>query len=114
MSTLVGQNPQACREEALDVGVCGPQRDPRRRRGDCFRGDIVVKKIEGGCEKDDVAGDVVEASAGGTFKTVSRNGIADLLDGVVGKLELVAVSVEKFRFFGRGYFLGADGGKRSA
>lgn len=54
-----------------------------------------MEDVEGGSERSNIAGDVGEATKTGTLEAVLGNSIAELLDGVVGDLELVAVGVEK-------------------
>lgn len=50
---------------------------------------------EGGSNADDVTGDVVETGGSRALEAAGRDGLADLLDGVVGDLELVAVGVDQ-------------------
>lgn len=94
MSTLVSQNPNPGSEQALDNSVESPQRDTCRVRRDRLRGDIVVEDVENGGKDRDIPEDVVQAGHSGALEAVGGNGISDILDGVIGDLELVSVGVE--------------------
>ena len=50
---------------------------------------------EGGSDADNVAGNVVETGGSRALEAVSRDSVTNLLDGVVGDLELVAVCVDQ-------------------
>lgn len=54
-----------------------------------------MEDVEGGSKKSNIASDIVEAGSRRAFKAMSRDGIADLLDGVVGYGELIAICVEQ-------------------
>lgn len=54
-----------------------------------------MEDVEGGSEGGDVAGNVVEATGSRTLEAVLGDGIADVLDGVVGNFEGVAVRVDE-------------------
>lgn len=94
VTALVGQDPNAGTDETLDDGVHGPQDHASRHGGDGLRGDIVVEEVEDGGQDSQVAEDIVQAGDGGAVEAVGGDGIADLLDGEIGDLELVAVRVK--------------------
>lgn len=102
VAALVGQHPHAGAEEALGEGVEGPEQGAQGRRGDVLGRHVRVEEVESGAETHDVAGDVVEAGGGRAFEAVLGDGIADVLDGVVGHLELVAVRVDELAKRGLG------------
>ena len=54
-----------------------------------------MEEVEGGREADHVPQDVAHAAQAGPLEAVLGNGIADILDGVVGNLEFVAVRIEQ-------------------
>ena len=95
VAALVGQHPQAGAEEALDHGVQGPEGGAGGRPGDVIGGDEVVEEGKGEGQAGDVTGDVGQAAQAGALEAVLGDGIADVVDRVVGQLELVAVGVEQ-------------------
>ena len=95
MAALMGKNPETGSEEALEEGVRTPEDDAGRLGGDEFGSDIVVPEVKGGGEEDHVAEDIAHAADVGPLKAVLGDGVADVLDGVVGHLELVAVRVNE-------------------
>lgn len=54
-----------------------------------------MEDCEGDCEGSDVTEDIVETSSPRAFVAVLGNGIADVVDRVVGQVELVAVCVQQ-------------------
>jgi len=54
-----------------------------------------VEDVEGGSERGKVTSNVAETTEARALEAVLGDGIADVLDGVVGDLELVAVGVEE-------------------
>ncbi len=95
VAALVGQHPHAGAEQTLGEGVEGPEQGTQGRGRDVLGRHVGVEEVEGGAEAGDVAEDVVEARGGGALVAVLGDGIADVLDGVVGHLELVAVCVDE-------------------
>ena len=95
MTALVGHDPETGSKQALDEGVAGPQASPDGGRGNVLGRHIVVEEVECGGERGDVTGDIVEATGSGALEAVLGDGVADVLDGVVGDLEGVAVRVEQ-------------------
>lgn len=95
VAALVGNDPEAGAEETLHDRVESPEAGSDGRRGNVLGSNIVVGEVEGGGDADYVAGNVGKASGRGALKAAGGNGIADLLDGVVGDLELVAVGIEQ-------------------
>lgn len=94
VAALVGNDPETGAEEALQDGVEGPETSTNGRGGDELRGDIVVEDVEGGGQAGHVAEDVAVALESRALEAVLGDGIADVLDGEVGHLELVAVGVD--------------------
>lgn len=95
MAALVGKNPQTSAEEALQDSVQGPKTSAERHVGDRLGSHVVVEHVEGSGERGEVAGDVAQTTHGRALEAVLGDGIAQLLNGVVGDLELVAVCVEE-------------------
>lgn len=95
MATLVGNDPEAGSEQTLQDRVQSPETSPHRLRGDVLWRDEGVGEVECGGKECNVAGNVCHALESRTLEAVSGNGIANLLDGVVGDLELVSVCIEK-------------------
>jgi hypothetical protein len=95
VTTLVSNDPQTGTEQALEDGVEGPETSSNGGGGNVLGSNKVVGEGESGSEADNVAGNVVETGGSRALEAVSRDSITDLLDGVVGDLELVAVSVDQ-------------------
>lgn len=95
VTALVCQHPHAGAEEALDEGVEGPEKGAGGRRGDVLGRHIGVKEVEGRAETGDVPEHIVKAGDGGALIAVLGNGISDILDGVVGHLELVSIGIDE-------------------
>lgn len=108
VTALVGQDPNAGTDETLHDGVDGPESHADRQIGDGFRGDIVVEDVEDGSQNGKVPEDVVQTGGGGAVEAVGGNGIANLLDCVIGDLELVAVRIKHLADL----LLRAHGGQR--
>jgi len=92
---LVRQHPQPRPEQALHERIRAPQPEPHRRERHRLRRHVLVEDVEGRCQASYVSGHVGEAARGRPLEAVRRDGIADLLDGVVGDLEFVAVAVDE-------------------
>ena len=95
VTALVSQHPKTGTDETLDNGVHGPETRSDGVRRDSLWRHKVVEEIEGGGEAGDVSGDIVEAGRGRPLEAVRRDGISDLLDGVVGHLELVSIPINQ-------------------
>lgn len=95
MTTLVGNDPETGSEEALEDGVDGPEGSAGEDIGDVLGGDKVVEDGEGGGEAGNVTEDVVVTLEGRALEAVLGDGITDVLDGVVGRGEFVAVGVDE-------------------
>lgn len=95
VTALVGEDPDAGAEEALEHGVQRPKTSAGGRRGDVLGGHIVVEDVKRRGEAEQVAGDVQVALEGGPLEAVGGDGVADILDGEVRGLEGVAVGVEE-------------------
>ena len=96
VTALVGKNPETGTDETLNDSVESPQTPTNGVGGNVLGSDKFVEKVEGADESDDVTGNVVEASGSRALEAVLGNGIADVVDGVVGDGELVAVSIDQF------------------
>lgn len=94
VTTLVGQYPDTGTEETLENGVQPPQSKPERIRRHVLGGHKVLEDIEDGGESNHIPGHIGQTFDGGALEAVSRDSIPDLLDGVVGDLELVAIGVD--------------------
>lgn len=95
VTTLVGHDPEAGAEQALDESVSSPQSGASGGRGDRLGSHVVVEEVEGGCKRGNVASDIVQALSCGALEAVLWDGIADVLDGVIRDLERVAVRVQE-------------------
>lgn len=95
VAALVGKNPETGTDKTLDDGVESPQTPTDAVRGNVLGSDKLVEEVESADQGDDVTGNVVEAGGSRTLKAVLGNGVSDVVDGVVGHLELVAVSVNQ-------------------
>lgn len=102
VATLVGNDPEAGAKEALEDGVDGPEGASGEGAWDVLGGHKVVEDGEGGGEVDHVAGNVGVALESRALKAVLGDGITDVLDGVVGRRELVAVGVDELAVGGLG------------
>lgn len=96
VTALVGKNPETGTDETLDDSVESPQSPTNAVGGNVLGSDKFVEEVESADESDNVTGNVVEASGSGALEAVLGNGIADVVDGVVGDGELVAVSIDQF------------------
>lgn len=94
MTALVGQNPDTGTVQTLNDGIEPPQQNTGWVRGDGLGSDIVVEDIEDGGKDRDIPEDIVQAGHGGAVEAVGGNGIADVLDGVIGDLELIAIGIQ--------------------
>lgn len=94
VTTLVSQNPDTGTEETLKNSVQAPQGKPERVRRHVFGGHKVLKDIEDGGDDDNIPGHIGQTLDGGALEAVSRDSITNLLDGVVGDFELVAIGVD--------------------
>ena len=102
VTALVGNDPETGAEEALDKGVDGPKSTADESVGNVLGGDKVVEDGKGGGQARHVTQDISVALEGRTLKAVLGDGIADILDGVVGRSELVAVGVDELAIVGLG------------
>lgn len=94
VTTLVGQHPDPGTEQPLGYCVQRPQQDPSCVIGHRLRGHIVVEHIKHGRENEQIPSNVRQTPDGRPLIAVGRNGIPNLLDGVVGKLKLVAIGIQ--------------------
>lgn len=94
MTALVCQNPNTSTDQTLNDGVKSPQDDAHRHGWHRLGGYIVVEDIEDGRKDGEVLEDIVQTLDGRALVAVGRDGIPDLLDGVIGNLELVTIGVE--------------------
>ena len=101
VTTLVGKDPETGTDHTLDDGVESPESPTSGVRGNVLGSDKLVEEVESADKSDDVTGDVVEASGSRTLEAVLGDSIANIVDGVVGDLELLAISIEQL-FLGLG------------
>lgn len=112
----MGQDPDTSAGEALHEGIQTPKRESGRGRGHILGCHIGVEDVESSGKLDDVAEDVVQTLGRGPLEAVLRDSITDVLDGVVGNLEFIAVRIDQFTVgsmvrFNRGHG-GERGGRR--
>jgi hypothetical protein len=102
VAALVGNDPEAGGEQTLEDGIDGPKSTSSQSVGDVLGGDKVVEDGKGDGKVRHVPQDVSVAFEGRTFKAVLGDGITDILDGVVGRGEFVAVRVDELAIVGLG------------
>lgn len=95
VTALVGQHPDTSAEKTLEDSVHSPEASSGGGRGDVLGGHEVVPDGEGCGEQSEVAKDVTVSPEGGALEAVLGNGIVYVLDGEVGRSELVAVCVKE-------------------
>jgi hypothetical protein len=95
VTTLVGKNPETGTDKTLNDGVESPESPTSTVGGNDLGSNELVEEVESTDQSDDVTGDVVEASGSRTLEAVLGDRIADVVDGVVGDLELFAISVKQ-------------------
>lgn len=95
VAALVCKNPETSSEKPLDDGVDSPQRSTNWCEGDVLWSHEVVEKRECDGETADISSDVSQATKTGALEAVLRNGISDIVDSIVWKLELVAICVQQ-------------------
>lgn len=95
VAAFVSQNPETRSEETLQEGIQAPKNEAYRVRGDRLGRHEVVEEVEGGCQASYVTEDIAKAQEAVAFKTMLGDGIPNVLDGVVGNLEGVAVGVDQ-------------------
>lgn len=95
VSAFMGNDPEAGAEETLEEGVDSPEGTADVDIGNMLGGVEIVEDGKGGGEVDDVAEDIQVALEGGALEAVLRDGVANVLDGVVGRGELVAVGIDE-------------------
>lgn len=100
VSALVGNDPETSAKETLEEGVDSPESTADPDVGDVLGGHVVVVDGKGGGEVEHVAEDVEITLEGGALEAVLGNGIANVLDGEVGRSELVAVGVNQLSVVG--------------
>lgn len=115
VTALVGKDPETSTKETLHEGVEAPKDEADWVGGDCLGGDEVVEEGKGSGEASHVAQDVSQTEEAVTFEAVLGDGISDILDGVVGNLKGVAISIDQLAIVLLGV-VGIErghGGKRS-
>ena len=105
VAALVGKDPQASAEQALEEGVQTPEGEAYRVVGNVLGSDKVVEEVEGGGQAGSVTEDVSHAEEAIALEAVLGDGVTELLDGVVRNLEGVAVGVDQLAV--RGLQLGS-------
>lgn len=95
VTALVGQNPDASAEQTLENGVQSPQSRADGKGRDVLGGHKVVEDVKGRGQVEDVTGDIRQTLDGGPLEAMLGDGIADILDGVIGDLELVAKGIDQ-------------------
>lgn len=95
MSALVGQDPKSRAEKSLHECVDGPKTSSYCHRWHILRSDEAISEIEDRGQGNDVPRNIAETSKGRSFETVFGYGSANLLSGVVWKLEGFAKCVDE-------------------
>lgn len=116
VAALVGNDPEPSPKESLHGCVQAPEDETSGLAGDIIGSDEVVEDVEGGGKTDNVAKNVCPAAQSRSFEAVLGNGIANVLDCVVGGGEVVAIRVDQVGVLGLGLGIHVDrgeGGERS-
>ena len=95
VAALVRQHPHPRPEQALHERVHAPQPEPHRREWHRLRRHVVMEEVERRRQAGHIPCYVGKAADSRPLEAVRWDGIADLLDGVVGDLEFVAVAVDE-------------------
>lgn len=95
VTALVGKDPETGSDKTLNDGVAGPEKGAKAVGGNVFRSAELVEGGENGGQDGDVTEDIVETSGSRALKAVLGDGVSNVLDGVIGQLELVAVSIDQ-------------------
>ena len=98
MAALVCQNPDAGKDEALDGGVCSPGCESKVDIWE--QGDVCHGEVDEGREVEVIADNVCHGAEDRGLEAMRRNCIVDLLHGEGRQLELIAIEIEVFGFFG--------------
>lgn len=112
MATFVGNHPEPSAEKSLHGCVQAPKGETCSLVGDIVGGDIVVEDVEGCAEADHIAQNICPATQSRTFEAMLRNGITNVLDGIVRRGEAVAVRIDEVAVLGLGLGVDIDGRKR--
>lgn len=96
VTALVGKDPETGSEKTLQEGINTPKDDAGGLGSDVLGSDVVVEDVEGGSEVEAVAGDVAQRANVGALVAVLGDRVADVLDGEIWDLELIAVGVDEF------------------
>lgn len=115
VAALVGENPETGSEKTLKEGVDAPEDDAEGLGGNVLGSDEVVPDGECDGEVDHVTEDIGHALDVRPLVAVLGDGIADVLDGVVGHLEHVSVRINQLAIaLGAGglHIVGGEGGQR--
>lgn len=92
MATFVGQHPKTGTKKTLDIRVSGPR--SKTKRWVRQQADVVLGHVPEKHHASNVSEHVPERFGGSSLVAVGRNGSKNILDGVVGGLEGVAISVD--------------------
>jgi hypothetical protein len=114
VTALVGEDPETSPEKTLEEGIHAPKDSASGLGSDVLGSNVVVENVEGGGEIQAVAGDVAQRADVGALVTVLGDRVADVLDGEIGDLELIAVCVDEFAILlggGRGGIARGEGGE---
>lgn len=113
VTTLVGEDPETGTRQTLHDGVERPETGSDGRGCDVLRRTVVVEEVEGTGELDDVASHVRQTAKTRPLEAVGWDSIANLLDGVVWDLELIAIRVQQLSplVLSEGLIDGAEGGE---
>lgn len=94
VTTLVRQDPHTGTEEALHKSVYTPQSCTSSSGRDILGCQKTVEEVESDRQRSDVSRNIVQALCRRPLKALGGNGIANLLDGEVGDLEVVAIAIK--------------------
>lgn len=95
VTALMGHNPETSSRQTLHEGVESPQSGAEGEVGNGLGRHVVVEEVEGNRKLGDVASNITQTADGRALEAVLGNGRAQLANGIVGDLELVAVGVDE-------------------
>lgn len=97
VATLVSKDPESSTDPASNNGVDEPQCTTQKRRCNVLWCDERLEDVQECSPLNNITGYVAQASGGGTLEAMTRDGVAQVIVGIVWKLELVAVGIDHLR-----------------
>lgn len=95
VTALVGEDPETSTKETLDNGVKEPQYSSGWDTWDVLWSDEFVEQVESSCKTDNISANISQPSQSGPLEAVLGNGISNIIDSIIGDLELVAEGIDE-------------------